>query len=165
MWIALITNKRRADWAAGKGQTRNLFKAKILRSLTVKSVENELRHEEDGGRMIILPFWIANWDKKNDYAELLPRHFTVWQPCSHSELGHLDKYLSSGLIPAPGSPFAFPRGTLLNNHLELKVSDLCPNHLVSKKCFYLAGWWPGTVGCPSPSSWHPPHSPDSGICK
>lgn len=60
--------------------------------------------------MVLLPFWIANCDKKNNYVELLPRHFTVWQLGSHSESGHLDKDLSLRTDSWSMFPLCFSQG-------------------------------------------------------
>lgn len=56
---------------------RNHFQAKDSKMLKSKVIESELRCRGDGERTIFLPFWMANCDKKNNYLELLPRHFTL----------------------------------------------------------------------------------------
>lgn len=60
------------------------------------------------------------WEKS--YFELLPRHFTVWQPYSHPESGQLDKDLSLG-FPSRSLHFVSLK-QLLKQLLRVKTMKL-----------------------------------------
>ena len=69
----------------------------------------------------INPSWswcmILWWE--NSYFVFLPRHFLVWQSCSHLESGHLDKDPSLGFLPQILT-LLFP-GHLLKRLLKVKL--------------------------------------------
>lgn len=112
------------------------------------------------------------------FSELRPRHFTLRQPCSHPESGHLAKNLSLG-FPAqvPTLLFLGHLSKWLKELNQWKVSDLSPNHLISNRCLLPCSLAPGTEGQRTalpPAHWatsnhsHPfppyTHTHVSGIC-